>query len=99
MEDVCLTMNGGCMLNDTKDRREGLGSSVADFEAGRAKNLHGGWWACVCGSRKFHLQQQALNVKTFCTKCGNCDIIYWNGRGKGDPTSRMRLDGKRVWLK
>ena len=76
---------------DLKDRTEGLGSSLADFEAARKKNLKNGYWACACGSRKFHLQQQDENVKAFCARCKDCNIIYWNGRRDNSRGNMLNL--------
>ena len=84
-------------VRDVVNRTKKLGSSVAEFEAARQKNIKDGIWACACGSRKFHSQQQAENVKTFCVKCGNCDIIYWNGDKDSSKGHMKRLDtGKWV---
>ncbi len=87
------------MPNDLKDRRKDInGSSVADFEEERAKNRKGGYWGCVCGSRKFFLLQQAENVKAICVKCEETDIIYWNGSKDSSAGSMRRLDSNR-WVK
>lgn len=75
-------------MKNVKDRRESLPESysVADYETQRKLNLKNGFYACVCGSRRFHLHQQLHNVKAICSKCGNADIIYWNGPKGGDSS-------------
>lgn len=90
-------------FREVKDRRQELPrlTTVADWEKARAKNLHNGIWACVCGSRKFHLLQHPQNVKAICCKCGNMDIIYWNAApAESNDKSRghmLRLDTK-TWV-
>jgi len=81
-------------INDLKDRRKKLPNlyTIAEYEEERKKNLRKGYWACVCGSRKFHLSQQKENVKAICSKCGNVDIIYWNGVEDSSIGAMRRLD-------
>lgn len=81
-------------VNNLKDRRNKLPEmrTVADYRREREKNLKKGFWACVCGSRKFHLLQHKENVKAICSKCGNSDIIYWNGTKDNSKGSMRRLD-------
>lgn len=82
-----------------KDRRPASEvSSVADFEAGREKNLRGGVWACACGCRTFVLIQQSENVKTKCAFCGDLQIIYWNGTTDTAKGSMKRLDTNK-WVR
>ena len=86
--------------HNLKDRRNELPElyTVADYEKERRKNLKKGFWACVCGSRKFHLLQQKENVKAICSKCRNSDIIYWNGIKDSSKGSMRRLDTGK-WVK
>jgi predicted RNA-binding Zn-ribbon protein involved in translation (DUF1610 family) len=88
-------------VKNLKDRRMDLpGHSVRDWENERKKNLKDGYWACVCGSRKFHLLQHARNVKAICPKCGDTEIIYWNEAGDTAAGAMRRLDsGKWVHIK
>lgn len=85
-------------IRDLKDRRKKNLISVADYERARGLNLKGGYWTCVCGGRKFHLLQQTKNVKAICSKCGNTDIIYWNGPNDSATGSMLKLDTRR-WVK
>jgi hypothetical protein len=87
-------------INNLKDRRNELPEmcTVADYEKEREKNLKKSFWACVCGSRKFRLLQHKENVKAVCLKCGNSDIIYWNGTKDSSKGSMKRLDTNK-WVK
>jgi len=71
---------------------------ITEYEKERRKNLKKGYWACVCGCRKFHLLQQKENVKAICSKCGNVDIIYWNGAKDSSRGAMRRLDTCK-WVK
>lgn len=81
-------------VKNMPDRRQELDSicTVANWEVLRTQNLQDGYWACVCGSRKFHLRQDTENVKAECCKCGNSDIIYWNGQRDRSSGRMKRLD-------
>ena len=85
-------------VKDLKDRREELApmGTVSEFNETRKKNLKKGYWACVCGSRKFYLLQQSTNVKAICVKCEETDIIYWNGC---EDNVRMRRLDTNTWVK
>lgn len=83
-------------IRDLKDRLKELNTphSLAEWIKVRNKNLKNDIWACACGSRKFHLLQSNENIKTICIKCGEMEIIAWNGNTKEHGKIR-RLDTGR----
>jgi hypothetical protein len=78
---------------DGRDLRKAGLTSVADFDKAAKRNMIRDnchmrtIYACACGSRKFHLEQQPDNIKAVCAKCGDVRIIAWNSDG-----SIIRLD-------
>lgn len=72
--------------------------SLRDHHEALKANFKDGYFACICGSRKFHLIQDKCNVKSKCSKCGSLEIIYWNGTGDSVFGSMLRLDSLE-WIK
>jgi hypothetical protein len=91
-------------VRNLKDIRKELPElcSIDDYNSARKKNLKSNengqvYWTCVCGSRKFYLSQGKENVKAICVKCGQCDIIYWNG-SRDSSSGRMRRLDTNSWV-
>ena len=55
-------------------------------------------YKCKCGNHTFHLLQDVKNLKTKCTKCGEVNIICWNGNGDPSSGSMKRLDTGK-WIR
>lgn len=59
-----------------------LCTTAHEFDELCKKNMlykeHGTYYACACGSRKFHLLQQNKNFKAICAKCWDSRILAWN---------------------
>jgi hypothetical protein len=78
---------------DGRDLRKAGLTSVANYDKAAKRNMIRDnchmrtIYACACGSRKFHLEQQRDNIKAICAKCGDARIIAWNADG-----SIIRLD-------